>query len=138
VFTDVSTTATGAWQVEDLGDAQPINTLAQLYAVIEDAAGQRSVVNHEDGINSVLMGQWTPWRIQLSDLTGVDLSRVKTLSIGVGNTDLNGTGLLLIDDIELQHKADQLDECQVFFTSDNGALWPSVCEYGMIPSPSWF
>jgi hypothetical protein len=107
VFTDVSTTATGAWQVEDLGDAQPINTPAQLYAVIEDAAGQRSVVNHEDGINSVLMGQWTPWRIQLSDLTGVDLSRVKTLSIGVGNTDLNGTGLLLIDDIELQHKADQ-------------------------------
>ena len=107
VFTDVSTTAAGAWQVEDLGEPQPNNTPAQLYVAVEDAAGKRVAVNHEDGIDSVLQGQWTPWRVRLSDFAGVDLSRIKALTIGVDNTEASGTGLLLIDDIELQPKADQ-------------------------------
>jgi hypothetical protein len=107
VFTDVSTSASGVWQIEDLGDTQPINTPAQLYAAVEDAAGTRAIVNHEDGVDSVLQGQWTAWRIQLSDFTGVDLSQIKTLTLGVGNTELSGTGLVLIDDIELQPKIDE-------------------------------
>jgi hypothetical protein len=45
---------------------------------------------------------WTEWRIPLSDLAGVDLSRVKSLCIGVGGRETPiplGSGRLLIDDI---------------------------------------
>jgi len=107
VFTDVSTTAAGSWLVEDIGEEQPMNTPAQLYVAIEDMTGKRAVVNHEDGINSVLQGQWTPWRIPLSDFTGVNLSQVKAVTIGVGNADQQGTGIVLIDDIELQPQVDE-------------------------------
>ena len=108
VFTDVSTVA-GPWLIEDVGDTQPVNTPAQLYVAIEDMAGQRAVVNHEDGVRSVLQGQWTPWRIPLSGFTGVDLSQVRTLTIGINNTESSGPGLLLIDDIELQPQVDGQD-----------------------------
>jgi len=102
VFTDVSAAATGDWLVEDIGVAQPNNTPAQLYVAIVDALGRQATVNHEDGTHALLQGQWTPWRVLLSEFTGVDLSQVKTLSIGIRNTESPGTGLLLIDDIELQ------------------------------------
>ncbi len=110
VFTDVTTTAVGAWQVEDLGEPQPINTPAQLYVAVEDATGKRAVANHKDGINSVLQGQWTAWRVLLSDFTDVDLSQIKALTIGVSNTEGSGTGLVLIDDIELQSQVEKENE----------------------------
>jgi hypothetical protein len=107
VFTDISTAAAGPWQVGDVGELIPANTPAQLYVAIEDTAGKRSVVNHEDGADSVLNGQWTAWRILLTRFAGVDLSRVKTLTVGVGASGPSGTGLLLIDDIELRPQADE-------------------------------
>ena len=107
VFTDVSTAAAGLWQVGDVGELVPANTPAQLYVASEDTAGKRSVVNHEDGADSVLNGRWTAWRILLSRFTGVDLSRVKTLTVGVGASGPSGKGLLLIDDIELRPQADE-------------------------------
>lgn len=107
VFMDVSTTAAGPWQVADVGEPEPANAPAQLYVAIEDTAGNRQIANHEDGTDSVLKGQWTPWRIPLSGFALVDLTQVKTLQVGVTTAGSNQSGLLLIDDVELQPRVDE-------------------------------
>jgi hypothetical protein len=52
----------------------------------------------------VTVTQWTQWRIPLSDFAGVDLAKIKKLSLGVGdkaNPKADGTGLIYIDNINL-------------------------------------
>jgi hypothetical protein len=47
---------------------------------------------------------WTEWKIPLSDLAGVNLTRVETLYIGVGDRDNpqpDGAGRIFIDDIRV-------------------------------------
>ena len=105
VFTDVSAEATGPWQVGDVGELVPANEPAQLYVAIEDASGKRAVVNHADGDDSVLNGQWTAWPVPLDGFAGVDLSQVKTLTLGVSSSQPGAMGLVLIDDIELWPQA---------------------------------
>lgn len=107
VFTDVSTAAAGPWQVGDVGELIPANAPAQLYVALEDATGKRAAVNHPDGDDSVLNGQWTAWPVLLDRFAGVDLSRVRTLTIGVSSSEPGAMGLLLIDDIELWPQADE-------------------------------
>ena len=107
VFTDVSAGAAGSWQVGDIGELIPANEPAQLYVAIADAIGRRAVVNHPDGDDSVVNGQWTAWPVPLDGFTGVDLSQVRTLTIGVSSSQPGALGLVLIDDIELWPQADE-------------------------------
>jgi len=72
------------------GDAS--NTPAQLYVKIDD-----SKVVYSGASDDLLLTPWQLWYIDLAEVTGVDLSRVSELTIGVEG----GEGLLLIDDIEL-------------------------------------
>jgi hypothetical protein len=49
---------------------------------------------------------WTEWRIPLSDLTGVSLTTVQKLTLGVGDKNSpkeGGAGMLYIDDIGYGH-----------------------------------
>ena len=53
---------------------------------------------------------WTEWKIPLSDLAGVNLSKVKKLYLGVGDRTSpakDGAGKLYIDDIGFGHPAAQ-------------------------------
>ena len=104
-FSNVATTGnvTGAWEVAEIGVAQPSNSPDQLYVAVEDSAGKSKVVNHPDRAATTLPS-WQQWRIPLSEFTaaGVNLTRVKTLTIGVGDRTSpkpGGAGVLYIDDI---------------------------------------
>jgi hypothetical protein len=102
-FSNVSTTGnvTGAWEVAEIGVAQPSNSAGQLYVVVQDSAGKVKVVNHPDPAATTL-STWQQWRIPLSDLTGLNLAAVKKVYIGVGDRTSpkpGGVGLLFIDDI---------------------------------------
>ncbi|MDI6450386.1 LamG-like jellyroll fold domain-containing protein [Anaerobaca lacustris] len=109
-FSNVAFTGnvTGAWQVAEVGVAQPAgNAVAPLYVALEDATGRSAVVTHPDA-NIVGRSGWNEWRIPLSQFTGVNLSRVSTMMIGVGNKTnptAGGTGVVYIDDIGFGHPA---------------------------------
>ncbi len=102
-FSEIATTGnvTGNWQSADLGIAQPAgNTLETLYVTIKDSAGKSVTVKNPD-IAAVGAGVWQQWKIPISSLTGVDVSRVKSMIIGVGDrtNPKHGSGLIYIDDI---------------------------------------
>jgi hypothetical protein len=105
-FSNLTTTGnvTGSWQVAEIGVEQPEGNSAEpMYVRIEDDAGASATVVHPDEAIT-LRPTWRQWAIPYSDLAGVDLSRVKTMSIGVGNRDAptaGGTGVVYIDDIAL-------------------------------------
>jgi len=105
-FSNLSTTgnATGSWQTAEIGAAQPKGNSAEpMYVRIEDSAGASVTVVNADGAITI-RPSWQEWTIPYSDLAGVNLSRVKTICIGVGNRDTptaGGTGTLYIDDIAL-------------------------------------
>ncbi|MDI6450485.1 LamG-like jellyroll fold domain-containing protein [Anaerobaca lacustris] len=103
-FSNVAFTGnvTGTWQVAEVGVAQPEgNTVAPLYVVLEDATGRSAVVTHPDA-NIIGRSGWNEWQIPLSDFSGVNLSRVDTMTIGIGNRTsptAGGNGVIYVDDI---------------------------------------
>ncbi|MDI6450978.1 discoidin domain-containing protein [Anaerobaca lacustris] len=103
-FSNVAFTGnvTGAWQVAEVGAAQPEgNAVVPLYVVLEDATGQTATVVHPDEMIVARSG-WSEWAIPYSDLAGVNVSRVRTMYIGLGSRNAptaGGSGLIYIDDI---------------------------------------
>lgn len=81
------------------------NTQDPLYIGIEDSHGGVGVMDHSRA-NAVLSTEAQVWHIRLSDLeaSGVDISAITKIVIGVGNRDnpqSGGAGKLYIDDIQL-------------------------------------
>ena len=105
-FSNLSTTGnvTGQWQVAEIGAEQPVGNAAEsMYVRIEDAAGASvTVVNADEAV--ALRPTWRAWTIPYSDLAGVNLSKVRTMCIGVGNRSqptAGGAGIVYIDDVSL-------------------------------------
>jgi regulation of enolase protein 1 (concanavalin A-like superfamily) len=101
-FSNVTTTATGAWQNLSIGVTQRSNGVAPMYLTVEDKAGKKKTVVNPDA-TAVTKGTWTPWQIAMSDLAGVNLAAVKKLTLGVGNSaspQAGAAGMLYIDDIQ--------------------------------------
>ena len=94
----------GLWQATGIGsDPQPGNAPEPLYLAVEDSVGQSIVVAHPDP-SAVLTTTWTQWKIPLSSLTGVSLTEVTKLYLGVGDRQApipGGAGRILIDDIQV-------------------------------------
>jgi hypothetical protein len=87
------------------GDAG--NTATPLYLALEDAGGSTAVATHPDP-GAARATNWQVWTISFSDLAGVDLGRIKTVSIGLGdraNPTSGGAGVIYIDDIGFGHAA---------------------------------
>ncbi|NLT75810.1 MAG: hypothetical protein GXX98_04750, partial [Planctomycetes bacterium] len=60
------------------------NAAQTLYVALEDSAGRAAVVSHADA-EAVRAVEWQLWPIPLSQFAGVDLSRVRTMYIGLGH-----------------------------------------------------
>ncbi len=111
VFSNVSTTGnvTGSWQTQAIGVAQPSNTAAPLYVVVQDSAGKSKAITHPDPAATTL-STWQAWKIPFSDIGagGVKLTAVKKLILGVGDRASpkpDGAGKLYFDDIGFGHPA---------------------------------
>jgi hypothetical protein len=81
---------------------------APVYVQLKDASNKTGTVTAAASLVSA--AQWTEWKIPLSEFTtaGVNLARVKTLTIGVGdkaNPAAGGTGVIYVDDIGLAKPA---------------------------------
>ena len=105
-FSDLSATAsvTGAWQTAEIGATQPVgNSVEPMYVRIEDSTSASATVVNDDEVITI-RPSWQQWSIPFTGLAGVNLGRVKTLYIGVGNPiapTAGGTGTIYIDDIAL-------------------------------------
>jgi regulation of enolase protein 1 (concanavalin A-like superfamily) len=104
-ISNVSTTGTvtGAWQSLAIGMTMATNDPASLYLVVEDKAGKKKTVVNPDAA-ATAASAWTEWRIPLSTLSGggVNLTAVKKITLGVGNStspQAGAAGMLYIDDI---------------------------------------
>jgi hypothetical protein len=108
-ISNVSTTGTvtGSWQDVAIGMAMPTNGAAPLYLTVTDKAGKtKTVVNPNPSASAT--GAWTEWRIPLSDLTGVSLTTVQKITLGVGDKTspkAGAAGMLYFDDIGYGHPA---------------------------------
>ena len=102
-FSDVQ--ITGAvdpqWLSQDIGilsnDPEPV------YVALADGSGAAAVVFHDDP-NAALTDAWTEWNIDLAEFSGVDLTSVNTISIGLGdrnNPQPGGSGTMYFDNIRL-------------------------------------
>jgi regulation of enolase protein 1 (concanavalin A-like superfamily) len=111
-FSNLSMTGnvSGGWQTAEIGVAQPMgNSSEPMYVTIEDSTGKtKTVVNADAAITT--RPTWQEWAIPYSDLSGLNLSRVKKMYIGVGsrtNPAAGGTGIVYIDDIAYGSSADE-------------------------------
>ena len=101
---------TGAWQIAEIGAAQPTgNSIEGLYVTIKDSAGKSATVMNPDTAATVRSG-WQQWTIPMSEFTaaGVKMNAVKSLTIGVGNQTspvAGGAGTLFLDDLGYGHPA---------------------------------
>jgi hypothetical protein len=103
-FSEVTTTGSvsGSWKLAKIGTSYS-NDPDQLYVAVEDSAGKSALVTHPDPA-AVGLTTWTEWKIPLTDLTGVNLAKVKKFYLGVGDkkTPVGGaTGRMYFDDIRV-------------------------------------
>jgi hypothetical protein len=101
-FDGIATTGnvTGQWQGAQIASPR-YNDAGSLYVVVEDSAGKTATASNATAANAAT---WTEWKVPLSSLTGVNLAKVKKLTIGVGdkkNPVADGAGLIFIDDIRV-------------------------------------
>jgi len=85
------------------------NSADPFYVGLEDSAGNRIVITHPDPA-VLTVNNWQQWSIPLADFTGVDMTSIKIMYIGVGDpttTEPGGSGLVRIDDIELHRSSVQ-------------------------------
>lgn len=85
---------------------QANNAALPLYVEIRDIQATTAVEMYTEAPNPLISNTWTEWQIDLAKIgaAGVDLSRIKRISIGIGypdNPQLGGKGLLFVDDINL-------------------------------------
>ncbi len=86
------------------------NLEQQMYVRLEDAAGNDATIPHPL-MYAVQSEPWRMWDIALADFTGVDVTAVKALTIGVGDGENSGQAdgdldMLYIDNIGLRAQPD--------------------------------
>ncbi|MGE5296012.1 MAG: hypothetical protein ACM3VT_14400, partial [Solirubrobacterales bacterium] len=97
------------WTLHDLKTltlyvrGQTTNDPMPLYVTIVDDAGRSATVVDAEA-NVATTATWQEWTVPFSALTPVDLTRVKTMVIGLGDraNAVGGMGLVYIDDIRLE------------------------------------
>jgi regulation of enolase protein 1 (concanavalin A-like superfamily) len=98
-----ATGAAGSWLMAEIGIDHPGNSQDELYIKVEDSAGKSKKLIHPDP-TAVLLNDWTEWKIPLSSVTGVNLSKVERMCVGIGDgnsSSPNGAGRIFIDDIRV-------------------------------------
>ncbi|MCU0917716.1 MAG: PA14 domain-containing protein [Planctomycetes bacterium] len=77
------------------------NAAESVYVVVEDSVAKSATEVNADA-TIITKGTWTEWKIPLSKFAGVNMARVKKLSVGVGNPKApkaGAAGRIYVDDI---------------------------------------
>ena len=74
-----------------------------LYLVVEDSTGKTVTVTHPDAA-AVQINSWQDWLVPMSRFNSLELSSIKSVTIGVGYPDgsqVGSEGILYIDDLRI-------------------------------------
>jgi len=85
---------------------QASNAAAVLYVTLKDSTGKSATVSYGDD-TAVTSGAWVAWEIPLTNFTGVSATKIKEMTIGVGQRaqpTAGGAGRIFIDDIRAVKK----------------------------------
>lgn len=101
-FDNIASTGSvsGVWQGAAI-DSPMHSSVQPLYATIIDSTGKTATVTRPAGTNAAT---WTPGQFPLADFGKVNLAKVETLILGVGDPDNpapGGMGRIFIDDIRI-------------------------------------
>jgi len=91
-----------SWGTALVAPAGPVGT-DLVYVALQDSANKTAVVTNPDA-GLLKATAWVEWKIPLSSFTGVNVAKVKKMTIGVGdkaNPVAGRTGKLYIDDISV-------------------------------------
>ena len=83
-----------------------VNDPAPLYVVITDSSGQTVQVDYPDPAATHITS-WTEWIIPISELGGIDLSSVQSMTVGIGGDGKTATGKMFFDNIRVGTPMDQ-------------------------------
>ncbi|MBN1972098.1 MAG: discoidin domain-containing protein [Sedimentisphaerales bacterium] len=97
-----SDSITGDWAIAAIGDteqAEGDNTPDVLFITLEDNNGRQSKVFASG--SAVGTGVWTEWAIPYGNFTNIDITKIKRIKIGIGDSSdtLKGKGLVYIDNM---------------------------------------
>ena len=80
------------------------NSIAQMYIALYDGTNEKLVLYPGDP-HDITKALWQPWRIELQELDGIDLSHIQSMGIGFASRPDDpygaGSGSVFIDDIAL-------------------------------------
>ncbi len=85
----------------------PLNSIEPMWVQLTDASNNKFKVLYgayaDEAASDVNEASWHEWLIDLADFTGVTVSNVKSIAIGIGNEGgpAGGSGTLYFDDIRL-------------------------------------
>ncbi len=71
---------------------------------LTDSTNKTATVTNPDA-SVALSENWNEWKIPLSSFTGVSLTRIKEVTIGIGDQTPDGGGRIYIDDIRVTKPA---------------------------------
>ncbi len=74
-------------KLQVIGD--PNNGAAPMYVVLADTAGKEKTLDHPDPAATVLT-EWDEWMIPLGDLSPVDVTKIDSITVGVGSSGVQG------------------------------------------------
>lgn len=92
-----------SWGTAKVAPAAGAGKPDSVYVALQDSSNHTAVVTYPDP-QITKAANWVQWTIPLSDFTGVNLAKIKTMMIGVGDRAkpaAGGLGLIYIDDISL-------------------------------------
>jgi len=80
------------------------NSTGQMYLALRDGTSEKLVLYPGDA-NDMTKALWQPWRIELHNLNGIDLSQIRSIGIGLAaepdDPYGSGGGIMYFDDIAL-------------------------------------
>jgi len=85
----------------------PFNSIEPMWVQLTDGSDNKAKVLYgtyvDEDVNDLYEASWHEWLMDLADFTGVDLTNVKSIAIGVGTEGGGGggAGTLYFDDIRL-------------------------------------
>ena len=101
-FDNIKTTGnvTGQWQGAVIASPK-YNTPQDLYVTITDSSNKSATVANATAVNAA---DWTEVQIPLSSFTGVNMTKVTKMTIGIGSRTspaADGSGMVFIDDLRV-------------------------------------
>ncbi len=81
-------------KLQVVGD--PNNGAAPMYLILADTAGSEKQIDHPDPAATVITA-WDEWTIPLGDLSPVDVTKIDSITVGVGTAGVEG--MIFVDAI---------------------------------------